>query len=84
MTTKSMIADQHLLKDIFNDIDKDGDGCFSREEMFDHLKKTKEREFDRKEEAIDRALSDASPTSATATLGFPNAKVLGDDKERLV
>ena len=54
MTTKSMGESDQLLKDIFNDIDSNGDGNLSRDEMFAHLKKTREIEFDRKEESIDK------------------------------
>ena len=64
MTTKSMGADQQLLQDIFNDIDQNGDGNLDRDEMFDHLKRTRELEFERKE-SVDRTSSDASPKPAT-------------------
>ena len=86
MTTKSMGKDEQLLKDIFNDIDQNGDGNLSRDEMFTHLKRTRELEFDRKEESIDRASSDASPKAAPIIPGFANAKTseLVDQKERLI
>ena len=74
MTSKSMGKDEQLLKDIFNDIDHFGDGTFSRDEMFDHLKRTREIEFDRKEESIDRGSSEASPKPSSIIPGFANAK----------
>ena len=74
MTTKSMGTDQQLLQDIFKDIDQNGDGNLDRDEMFNHLKRTREIEFDRKEESFDKASSDASPKGSTVIPGFANAK----------
>ena len=42
LTTKALATSQELLDEIFNDIDEDKDGQFSREEMFEHLKKARE------------------------------------------
>ena len=43
LTTKALATSQELLDEIFNDIDEDKDGQFSREEMFEHLKKAREQ-----------------------------------------
>ena len=51
MTTKVVASSEELLKDIFNDIDVDKDGQFSRDEMFEHLKKNRELEFERQSDA---------------------------------
>mgnify|MGYP001225322755 CR=1 FL=1 len=47
MTTKSEKTSEKLLKDIFSDIDTANNGLISRDEMFGHLKRTREIEFDR-------------------------------------
>lgn len=61
MTQKAMGSETQLLQDIYNDIDANGDGNLSRDEMFNHLKRTREIEFVRQEDSMDRASSEASP-----------------------
>ena len=51
LTGKALATSTDLLDEVFNDIDEDKDGEFSREEMFEHLKKAREKEFERKEES---------------------------------
>jgi len=60
LTTKAMETSQELLKDIFNDIDENKDGTFSRDEMFEHLKKTRDLQFERQESA-EGSLSEQTP-----------------------
>ena len=51
LTGKALATSTDLLDEVFNDIDENQDGEFSREEMFEHLKKAREKEFERKEES---------------------------------
>ena len=50
MTQKSMEDDKQkeLLDNIFHDINTKGDGKIDRDEMFDHLKRTREVDHERK------------------------------------
>ena len=75
MTSKAMEGSETLLQDIFNYIDENKDGQVSRDEMFSHLKRTREIEFERKES------NDNSP-KLVSNVG--QMSELTDEKDRLI
>ena len=70
-----------LLKDIFKDIDDNGEGTISRDKMFGHLKRTREIEFERKEDSNKSV--DSSPKTALIP-NFNKVEEHHDEKAKLI
>ena len=77
------MSEKKILKDIFADIDTNSTGQFSRDQMFAHLKRVREMEFDRES---DSGSSGTSPSGVPTVQipGFSKVDELQDDKERLI
>ena len=80
-TAKALVSEKKILRDIFADIDTNSTGQFSRDDMFAHLKRVREMEFDRES---DSGSSNTSPIAPVAIPGFSKVDELQDDKERLI
>lgn len=83
-TAKALVTETKILKDIFADIDTNDSGQFSREQMFAHLKRVREMEFDRESNSGSSEASPKGGASPVSIPGFARAEELEDAKERLI